>query len=620
MRSWVERCSFGIVGTRRCAALSLVVPLLLSGCRDTSDKAGGKPAQPPMTLTMAVPFGQPTAVNGFVAEVARLSHGAMRIAVTARWRYGEVKYENGLIHDVRVRKVDLGVAGTRAWDSVGVRSFRALGAPLLIDSYSLQDRVLATAVVAHMLPALRRLGLVGLGVLPGELRRPLGVAHPLRGRRDYVGRRIGVQQSLVASAAMRALGARPIWFGGGAAIARFAGIEYGVSGIAGSKYDSTARYLTGNVVLWPRPIVLFANGAVFARLTAAQRRVLTRAVANNRRTETTAVMGSERSDTSLLCSRRKLRFVTASPAELASLRAAVRPVYAQLERDPASRRVIARIEAIRRRLRAPVSAVPACAGPRTTNSPAAASPLDGTYRLTLARAALPTAAQLPEEYGSWQIVIDRGRFRFRQHSNAADWVADGTLRVRRGTVQWTLADVLDVGPHGTPDSAPVKPGDTIRFRWRQGGRQLILSQLAGPQVAALSARPLTRVGAAPGGQPLQNPAALDGTWAMTPTAADVIAHHDDVTGISGNTGPLRIVVRGSRCRWTQHAPERMHWGIGACRFAGDTVEFAMKRTDDSGDPAPFYLRWSVFHDRLTFRQAPGFSPEAWAYHPWHRIS
>jgi len=32
-----------------------------------------------------------------------------------------------------------------------------------------------------------------------------------------------------------------------------------------------------------------------------------------------------------------------------------------------------------------------------------------------------------------------------------------------------------------------------------------------------------------------------------------------------------------------------------------------------------FLHWSVFHDRLTFRRAPGFSPEVWAYHPWRKV-
>ena len=126
-----------------------------------------------------------------------------------------MRYENGLIGDVRAGKADLGVVGSRAWDSVGVTSLRALVAPLLIDSYSLQDRVLRSPLIPEMLKGLRPLGLVGVGILPGALRNPVGITHPLLAPSDYAGLRIGVQQSRVASATMRALGATPVWFPAG---------------------------------------------------------------------------------------------------------------------------------------------------------------------------------------------------------------------------------------------------------------------------------------------------------------------------------------------------------------------------------------------------------------------
>jgi hypothetical protein len=75
----------------------------------------------------------------------------MRIDIEYRWRFGQVKFENGLIGDVRAGKADLGVVGSRAWDSVGLSSFRALDAPLLIDSYALQDRVVRSPMIGQML-------------------------------------------------------------------------------------------------------------------------------------------------------------------------------------------------------------------------------------------------------------------------------------------------------------------------------------------------------------------------------------------------------------------------------------------------------------------------------------
>ena len=63
-----------------------------------------------------------------------------------------------MIGDVEAGKADLGWTGSRAFDSVGVASFDALHAPLLIDSYALEQRVLKSPVVGDMLDGLKPLG------------------------------------------------------------------------------------------------------------------------------------------------------------------------------------------------------------------------------------------------------------------------------------------------------------------------------------------------------------------------------------------------------------------------------------------------------------------------------
>src|SRR5215470_1877941 len=164
--------------TRPVVLLAMVA--VLAGCGPAGfDKAGGSQQRRPVVLTLADFNGITGELDGFTGNVWRLSGGTMRIAVQYRWRYGQVNDENGLIGDVRAGKTDLGVAGSRAWDSVGVDSFRALGAPLLIDSYALQERVLRSPMTGQMLQGLRPLGLAGIGVLPGPLRKPLGITRPL---------------------------------------------------------------------------------------------------------------------------------------------------------------------------------------------------------------------------------------------------------------------------------------------------------------------------------------------------------------------------------------------------------------------------------------------------------
>src|SRR5499427_8363957 len=298
----------------------LAVMAVMAGCGSSGfNKAGDSQARHPVVLTLANVNGSTGELDGFTSNVWRLSHGTIRIDVKYRWRPGQVKAETGLIGDVRAGKADLGVVGSRAWDSVGVNGFRALGAPLLIDSYALQDRVLRSPMIGQMLAGLRPLGLAGIGVLPGPLRKPLGITRPLLKPADYAGLTIGVQQSLVAGATMRALGATPVWFPVAGPITGFGGVEQQISAIQGDQYDKVGKYQTANVNLWPRPLVVFANGKAWAALTPVQQAILTRAVTGDLAAETKMVRGDERADTTTLCRRGRLRFVDASPAGLAAL-------------------------------------------------------------------------------------------------------------------------------------------------------------------------------------------------------------------------------------------------------------------------------------------------------------
>ena len=107
---------------RTAAALALAMVLILfAGCSgSSSNKAGGKQADKPVVLTLADYESSADEISRFTDGVTRLSHGAMHIEVENGWRRGQVGFENGLIRDVRTGKADLGVVGSRAWDSVGV--------------------------------------------------------------------------------------------------------------------------------------------------------------------------------------------------------------------------------------------------------------------------------------------------------------------------------------------------------------------------------------------------------------------------------------------------------------------------------------------------------------------
>ena len=484
-----------VIGVRSVVLLAVVA--VLAGCGSSGfDKAGGGQARHPVVLTLANFNGQTGELDGFAVRVARLSGGTMRIDIKDRWRFGQINYETGLIRDVRAGKADLGVAGSRAWDSVGVNGFRALGAPLLIDSYALQERVLRSPMTGQMLAGLRPLGLAGIGMLPGPLRKPLGITRPLLTPADYAGLKIGTQQSLVANATMNALGATPVWFPVTWPINGFGAVEEHISAIQGNQYDKVGKYLTANVNLWPRPLVVFANGKAWAALTPAQRRILTRAVTGDVAAETNVMRGDERTDTATLCRRGRLRFLTASLADLAALRQAVQPVYAQLERDPQTRLYIRQIEALRQAI--PAEPTPGCGHP--ARLAATAGPLDGVYQFTDTAAQLAAASGpasdgvVPENYGAWTLVLDRGHFVFTQEDQLACTWGYGTFSVRGNKIEWLVTN----GGGIAPDNATNKPGEDYIFGWSLYRGVLTLSPVKGAvSPGNFRVKPWTRISTTP---------------------------------------------------------------------------------------------------------------------------
>jgi TRAP-type transport system periplasmic protein len=485
-------------GHTRFVGLTLVL-VVLAGCGGSSaDKAGGASGQQPRILTMANPAGGSGELDGFVNEVARLSGGTIRIQVQNSWRVGQVRYETGLINDVRAGKADLGWAGSRAWDSVGVLSLRALHAPLLIDSYAVQERVVRSPLVGVMLAGLEPIGLVGLGVLPGPMRKPLGISKPLVAPADYAGLTIGVQQSLVADETMRVLGARPVWFPGMGKIDGFDGIEQQTGAIDGNRYDTVGKYFTANVNLWPRPAVIFAGRKVFDSLSPDQRNALRQAAANNIPAQTVALRGAEQEAAGNLCRSRRLEFQTASPHDLAALRTAVQPVYDMLARDPQTRKFLAAIAAIGKGV--PTESAPQCRPTGKTDGQAAggSSPLDGVYRVTttandLRAAGVPAADVVPENYGTWTYVFDRGRFAFTQEDEQACTWAYGTFAVKGKQVEWKFTDAGGI----SPNNALNKPGEFFVFGWSVYRETLTLTAVPGESPENFRAKPWPRISTMP---------------------------------------------------------------------------------------------------------------------------
>ena len=466
-------------GRIRVVGLTLVLVVLADCGGSGSDKAGGASGQKPRILTMANFLGDSGELDRFVSEVARLSGGTIGIQVQNGWRAGQARYETGLINDIRAGKADLGWAASRAWDSVGVLSLRALHAPLLIDSYAVQDRVLQSPLVGEMLTGLEPIGLVGLGVLPGPMRKPLGISKPLLAPDDYAGMTVGVQQSLVADETMRALGARPVWFPAGGKIDRFDAVEEAAPSIDGNRYDTVGKHFTANVGLWPRPLVIFMGKQVFDSLRPDQRNALRQAVANVIPAKTAALRRAEQEAAGNLC-RRGLEFETASRDDLAALRTAVQPVYETLAREPQTKKFLAAIAAIGKGF--PAEAAPQCRASGQTDIQAAggSSPLDGVYRVTttakdLRAAGVPAGDVIPENYGTWTYVFDRARFAYTEENKDVCTWGYGMFAVKGNQVEWRFTD----GGGTSPNNRFNKPGELFVFGWSLYRETLTLTPVPG---------------------------------------------------------------------------------------------------------------------------------------------
>ena len=368
------------------AAVAVLAGLALAAaaCSGSgSDKAGGAEKQKPVVLEFASFTSdiQPQ-LQVFAEEVARRSDGTLRIEFEPDWRRDDPDAERGTIEDVKAGKADMAWVGARVFDRLDVTSFQALLAPLLVDSYDLEGQVFESGIPTSMLEGVEELGVVGIGVLPGPIRRLLGLSHPFLQPSDFEGQVIGGAENELSVRTFQALGATLEALPAGGSLEGLDATEQHLGAIWGNRYNKAAKYVGANVNLWPRPLVIFVGKEVFASLTPKQQAVLREAATSAVPEALAAARAEDEEASSELC-RRGLSFAVASESELAALRSALEPVYAELTADPETRSAIDAIANLKTEIGASAEA-PACT---STEPPATASPIpDGTYETTLAKA------------------------------------------------------------------------------------------------------------------------------------------------------------------------------------------------------------------------------------------
>ena len=263
--------------TSRCAVAATVLgAVVISSGYQAQDRAGGDADVEPTVLTFAQPnHGAPDdQLVAWAEQVDRRTDGSVVIEFENGWRIGEVDYESATIADVQAGDVDMAWVGARAFDRLEVTSFQALLAPMLVDSQDLQAKVFEEGIPQEMLAGLDQLDLVGVGVLPGPMRKVLGVDKPFTKPADFAGAVVGMQDSRVTELSFAALGASTKPLPSGADIDGVDAYEQQLSSIWGNHYELSAGFVTSNLNPWPRPLVLFIGRSAYDRLTDTEQQAL----------------------------------------------------------------------------------------------------------------------------------------------------------------------------------------------------------------------------------------------------------------------------------------------------------------------------------------------------------
>jgi TRAP-type C4-dicarboxylate transport system substrate-binding protein len=602
------------------AAIAVAIALTSTGCSG-SNKAGGASSKRTIVLTFAsqIGGGQPDQLMRFENEVAKRSNGTIQIQFKGNWRANDPHQEIDTVRDVKAGRVDLAWVGARAWDWFGVDSFDPLVMPLLVDSYSLERKVFRTGIPQRMLRGVSRAGVVGIGVLPGPMRKALGVRRRLVRPSDFRGLTFGLQ-GIVAADTLRALGASPRQLVSGPSLNGLDGIEEQMSAIVGNGHDDTARFLSANLNLWPRPLVLFTSPNIFESLSRTQREVLREAAVA---AVPEAIGASEHEDAvaaAALCARHKLKFVDLTRTQFKGLRHALAPLYRQLGRDRETQQAIHAIEALREKT--PGAAPIHCANSKIAG-PTGSTPIDGSWRMTVNQTDLLGNPAYDQHVTPQDVRLDIGTYRFDFRAGRLHLSVDGPAVHGHDAGTYRLEGDLAVfritGGHDV--------GETWSYRWSVYRDQLTFSRPPatapkGPPNPMFA--PWHRISSA-------TPVSLDGVYDVDVSRRDLVRAGDAGDAIPENLGHYVYIFDGDRFAFTQESPQACTWQYGKLGVHGKRMTWNFINGGAPPGKAPnhgynhpgdfFEFKWSLYRDTLTLAPVAGAtSPTPSLVNPWHRLT
>jgi len=317
------------------------------------------------------PYG--LAIQKFADEVKEASDGSITVKPLPG---ASGSNDVTLLDDVSGGSFEMAGVSSAVWDSKGVNVFQPLQAPFLITNYQLAQEVLGGEIGQAMLDSEngpQKLGLVGLGILEGGLRKPVGRDKALKSPADFKGAKIRAPASKIMTDALKALGAEPtsIPLGDVAPALQngtIDGLEANYGLIVTQKFNEGAKFVTADVTLWPFPAVVVINKAQWDKLSEEQQTILKDAGKNLAKNSVDVFLNPAPDATNfvqVLCDA-GMTFANAGEENVSRLEAAAKPALDALSQDSETGDLLKRIQDAKSGMGAPGAPAPLPAGCKTS--------------------------------------------------------------------------------------------------------------------------------------------------------------------------------------------------------------------------------------------------------------
>jgi TRAP-type C4-dicarboxylate transport system substrate-binding protein len=440
------------------------------------------PAADALTIRLATPEAQGAPsqpfLDLFASEVAKRSGGSLAIDIRYHADGGDptdTENETKVGRQVMSGQVEMAVVPVRAWGDLGVSSLQALQAPFLIDTDALLTAVASdSALIQPLLDGMAPQGLVGLAAWPEDLRHLFSFPNrrePALSPKDLAGQQIWVLKSAAQAAVMQALGATPAGVRIPDALVADGKLQVAESGMwAGALNLPGPPTATADVTFYPKFVVMVAEDAAWARLSADQQAVVKAAAIAAR----DLAIREHRSDADLArayCAQGGT-VVLAGAGRVAEFVAAMQPVYDQLEKDPLTATALKAIRALKASTapsdpttacRPPVSAT-ATIPPVTPGDPIGFVP-DGTY----VQPSLSPADLMARGVDERNAVNNQGAITMTFKGSTASFF----LKKPDGEIEPTCtATFKNLGDRIRMEFDNVCGPHWLEFRWKLDGDQL----------------------------------------------------------------------------------------------------------------------------------------------------